>query len=216
MFGFISWNGRANDKCCLVSHAIPFDPIRPPSLPPSNPKLHFPPKLPSKINMRRRTLFSGLFSPWNKRNPERSVNKLTNREKSVKKIDTFFSDCSNFKLAVQKTAGLAAPQLLSKISKQYLWILISFTTFVIFWFPLTWPFRPRFCFFFACWFCQKWTEICDNIATRYIIRHNNCYSGFVKWMKSLHKDYIHDPTFRHSVLVSSSGVIWCWNPWWRQ
>ena len=22
--------------------------------------------------------------------------------------------------------------------------------------------------------------ICDNIATRYIIRHNKCYSGFVK------------------------------------
>ena len=25
------------------------------------------------------------------------------------------------------------------------------------------------------------------------------------------QDYIHDPTFRHSGLVSSSGVIWCWN-----
>ena len=42
-------------------------------------------------------------------------------------------------------------------------------------------------------------------------RHNKCYSGFVKWMKSPNKDYIHDPTFRHSGLVSSSGVVWCWN-----
>ena len=29
-------------------------------------------------------------------------------------------------------------------------------------------------------------------------------------MKSPNKDYIHDPTFRHSGLVSSSGVVWCW------
>ena len=48
-------------------------------------------------------------------------------------------------------------------------------------------------------------------TTMPIIRHNKCYSGFVKWMKSPNKDYIHDPTFRHSGLVSSSGVIWCWN-----
>ena len=58
-----------------------------------------------------------------------------------------------------------------------------------------------------------WNEICDYIATRYITRHNKCYSGFVKWMKSPHKDYIYDPTFRHSGLVSLSGVIWCWNSW---
>ena len=32
-------------------------------------------------------------------------------------------------------------------------------------------------------------------------------------MKSPHKDYIHDPTFLHCALVSSSGVIWCWNSW---
>ena len=30
-------------------------------------------------------------------------------------------------------------------------------------------------------------------------------------MKSPNKDYIHDPKFRHSGLVSSSGVVWCWN-----
>ena len=60
---------------------------------------------------------------------------------------------------------------------------------------------------------EQWTEICDYIATRYTIRHNKRNSGFVKWMKSPHKDYIHDPTFRHSGLVSSSGVIGCWNSW---
>ena len=51
----------------------------------------------------------------------------------------------------------------------------------------------------------KRTEICDYIATRYTIRHNKCYSGFVKWIKSPHKDYIHDPTFRHYGLVFHQG-----------
>ena len=52
------------------------------------------------------------------------------------------------------------------------------------------------------------TEICDYIATRYIIRHNKCYSGFVKWMKSPNKDYIHDLELFFESLEVSEDQVW--------
>ena len=56
--------------------------------------------------------------------------------------------------------------------------------------------------------------VAPPIATwEMIYRHNKCHSGIVKWMKSPHKDYIHDPMFWYTVLVSSSGDIWCRYSW---
>ena len=41
-----------------------------------------------------------------------------------------------------------------------------------------------------------------------MIRHNKCYSGFVKWMKSPNKDYIHDVNV---ITFGSWDYIWVVN-----